>query len=64
MTTILDFNKLDNLSNQNDEVKLALEAIGRAVNIQAFEWLLARLNEVFNDFRLNLDSSFRILICA
>ena len=59
ITTILDFNKLDNLSNQNDEVKLALEAIGRAVNIQAFEWLLARLNEVLDDFRLNLELVFK-----
>ena len=51
----LHLNNLENLANQYDEVQLALEAVSRAVDIQALEWLLASLDEVIDNLSLDLE---------
>lgn len=50
----LDFHKFDDLADEDDKVKLALEAVRRAVNVETLRWLLASLDKVINDLGLDL----------
>lgn len=54
----LDLNKLCNLSDKDDEVKLVLEVICSSIDVKALSWLLACLDEVVNNLRLNLELVF------
>ena len=46
--------ELDDLSDEDDEVELVLEAIRSAVDVKALFRLLASLDEVIDDLGLDL----------
>jgi hypothetical protein len=50
---VLSFNRLDQLSYQNHEVKAALETVGKDVDVKALSLGLAGCDKVINN--LNLD---------
>ena len=58
VSSVLDFDKFDNFSDQDDEIKLALEAIGRAIDIETLGRLFARLDEVIDNLGFDLEFVF------
>ena len=52
---VFDLDKFRKLPDENDEVKLALEAVGSAVDIEALQGLSASINEVVNYFHFDLE---------
>jgi hypothetical protein len=54
----LDFDKFDDLADENNEVKLALEAIGSAVDVEALGRLLASLDKVINNLGFDFELMF------
>lgn len=51
----MHLNKLGYLPDEHNEVKLALEVVGCAINIQTLGWLLACLDEVLHNLWLDLE---------